>query len=231
MGPFLIFSNLCWSLLDNFNFFHLRLASIIFFPVHDIKLDIKPAYLKTLPCTYSCTPVLLTVISLASSRFPVFLGDFSTWLNFPLRDHKHKYFQGLCSVQSVQLLSYGQVFATPWTAASQASQSITWQPWPYSNSCLSSWWYHPTISSSVLPLFFSLKSFLASGSFPISQFFASGGQSTGVSALASVLPVNIQEWFPLGWTGWISLQSKGLSRVFSNTTVQKHQFFDAELSL
>jgi len=76
-----------------------------------------------------------------------------------------------------------------------------------------------------------LQSFPASGSFPMSQFFTSGGQSIGVSASASVLPMNIQDWFPLGWTGWISLQSKGLSRVFSNTTVQKHQFSDAQLSL
>ena len=90
-----------------------------------------------------------------------------------------------------------------------------------SNSCPSSQWCHPTISSSVVPFSSCLQSFPASGSFPMSQFFASGGQSTGVSASASVLPVNIQDWFPLGLTGWISLQSKGLSRVFSNTTVQK----------
>ena len=97
-------------------------------------------------------------------------------------------------------------------------------PRVYSNSCPLSRWCHPTISFCVIP-FSCLQSFPASGSFPISQFFASGGQSIGVSASASVLPMNIQDWFPLGWTGWISLQSKGLSRVFSNTTVQKHQFF------
>ena len=99
------------------------------------------------------------------------------------------------------------------------------------NSCPSSWWCHPTISSSVIPLSSCLQSFLASGSFPMSQFFASGRQSIRVSASASVLPRNIQDWFPLGWTGWISLQSKGLSRVFSNTTVQRHQFFSTQLSL
>ena len=88
-----------------------------------------------------------------------------------------------------------------------------------SNSCPSSQWCHPTISSSVVPFSSCLQSFPASGSFPISPFFASGGQSTGVSALASVLPMNIQDWSPLEWTGWISLQSKGLARVFSNTTV------------
>ena len=92
-------------------------------------------------------------------------------------------------------------------------------------------WCHPTISSSVVPFSSCLQSVPASGSFPMSQLFASGGQSIGVSASTSVLPMNIQDWFPLGWTGWISLQSKGLSRAFSNTTVQKHQFFGAQRSL
>ena len=103
-------------------------------------------------------------------------------------------------------------------------------PGVYSNSCPLSRWCHPTISSSVIPFSSPLQSFPASGSFPTSQFFTYGGQSIGVSASASVLPMNIQDWFPLGWTGWI-WQSKGLSRVFSNTTVQKHQFFCAQLSL
>ena len=100
-----------------------------------------------------------------------------------------------------------------------------------SNSCPLSQWSHPTISSSVISFSSYLQSFPASGSFQMSQFFASGGQIIGVSASASVLPMNIQDWFPLGWTGWISLQSKGLSRVFSNTMVEKHQFFSAQLSL
>ena len=108
-------------------------------------------------------------------------------------------------------------------------------PRAYSNSCPSSQWCHPTISSSVFPFSSHLQSFPASESFPMSHFFASGGQSIGVSASTSVLPVNIQDWFPLGFplglTGWISLQFKGLSRVFFNTTVQKHQFFGAQLSL
>ena len=107
-------------------------------------------------------------------------------------------------------------------------------PGAYSNSCPLSRWCRPTISSSVLPVLpFSshLQSFPASGSFQMSQLFASAGQHVGVSASASVLPMNIQDWFPLGWTGWISLQSKGLSRVFSNTTLQKNQFFSAQLSL
>ena len=104
-------------------------------------------------------------------------------------------------------------------------------PGVYPNSCPLSHWCHPTISSSVVPFSSHLQSFPVSGSLQMSQFFSSGGQSTGVSASTSVLPVNIQDWFPLGLTGWISLQSKGLSRVFSNTTVQKHQFFGAQLSL
>ena len=95
-------------------------------------------------------------------------------------------------------------------------------PRVYSNSCPLSLWCHPTVLSSVVPFSSCLQSFSASGSFPMSQFFASGGQCIGASASASVLPMNIQDWFPLGWTGRISLQSKGLSRVFSNTTVQKH---------
>ena len=99
-----------------------------------------------------------------------------------------------------------------------------------SNSCPSSQWCHSTISSSVITFSFCLQSTAAPGSFPMSQFFVSGGQSIGVSVSASVLPINIQDWFCLGWTGWISLQSKALSRVF-NTTVQKYQFFHAQLSL
>ena len=103
-------------------------------------------------------------------------------------------------------------------------------PGGYSNLCPSSQWCHPTISSSVVPLSSYPQFFPASGSFPMSQFFLSGGQSFGVSASTSALPMNTQDWSPLGWTGWISLQSKGLSRVFSNTTVQKHQFFSAQIS-
>ena len=125
-----------------------------------------------------------------------------------------------CSVMSDSLQSHGlQYSRLPCPSPS---------PGACSNPCPLSQWCHPTISSSVIPL---LQSFPASGSFQMSQFFTSGGQSIGVSASASVPPMNIQDWFPLGWTSWISLQSKGLSRVFSNTTVQKHQFFSAQLSL
>ena len=104
-------------------------------------------------------------------------------------------------------------------------------PRVYSNVCPLSQCCHPTISSSIVPFSSWLQSFPASGTFQISQLFASGGQSIGVSASASVLPMNTQDWSHLGWTGWISLQSKGLSRVFSNTIVQKHQFFGAQPSL
>ena len=100
-----------------------------------------------------------------------------------------------------------------------------------SNWCPLSQWWHPTISSSVVPFSSCLQSFPALGSFPRSQFFPSGCQRIGVSASASVLPMNIQDWFPLGWTGWISLEFKGLSRVFSNTRVKKHQFLGTQLSL
>ena len=103
-------------------------------------------------------------------------------------------------------------------------------PGVHLNSRPSSRWCHPTISSSIVPFSSCPRSFPASGSFPMSQLLASDGQSIGVSASTSVLPVNTQDWSPLGWTGWISLQSKGLSRVFSNTTVQKHQFFGAQPS-
>ena len=132
-------------------------------------------------------------------------------------------------LSSVQSLSRVRLFVTPWTAARQASLSIT-NSWS-SLKLTSSQWCHPAISFSVVPFSSCSQSLPASESFPMSQFFAWGGQSIGVSASASVLPMNNQDWFPLGWTGWISLQSKGLSRVFSNTTVQKDPFFSAQLSL
>ena len=134
----------------------------------------------------------------------------------------------LC-ISSVQSLSRVRLFATPWTAARQASLSIT-----NSQSSLRlmsfSRWCHPAISSSVVPFSSCPQSLPASESFPVSQLFASGGQSTGVLALASFLPKKSQGWSLSEWTGWISLQSKGLSRVFSNTTVQKDQFFSAQPS-
>ena len=132
--------------------------------------------------------------------------------------------QSSCSVMSNSLQPHGlQHDRLPWPSPT---------PGAYSNSCPSSQWCHPTISSSVIPLSsFHLPPFPESGAFQMSQFFPSDGQRIGVLASASVLPMNIKDWFPLGWTGWISLQSKGFSRVFSNTTFQKHQFFGTQLSL
>ena len=133
------------------------------------------------------------------------------------------------SFSSVQLLSRVQLFATPWIAARQASLSIT-KSQVHSSSRPSGQWCHPDISSSVVPFSSCPQSLPASASFPMSQLFAWGGQSTGDSALASFPPKNTQDWSPSEWTGLISLQFKGLSSVFSSTTVQKHQFFGAQLS-
>ena len=139
----------------------------------------------------------------------------------------------MSSVLSVQFSSIAQSRMTLWAHGLQHARPPCLSPTTgvYPNSCRLSQWSHPTISSSVVPFSSRLQSFPASGSFHMSQFFASSGQSIGVSASTAVLPMNTQDSSPLGWTGWISLQSKGLSRVFSNTTVQKHQFFGAQLSL
>ena len=126
-------------------------------------------------------------------------------------------------IHSFQLFSHVRLFATPWTAAPLASLGPSPTPTACSNSCPSSQWCHTTISSSVTPFSSCLQSFPASGSLPVSQFFTLGGQITGFSAWVSVLPMNIQDWFPLGWTGLILVQSKGIAKVISNTTVQKHQ--------
>ena len=133
---------------------------------------------------------------------------------------------------SVQF-SHSVVFDSLWPHGLQHARPPCPSPSPgvYPNSCPLSRWCHPTISPSVIPFYTCPQYFPVSRSFQMSQFFQSGGQSTGVSASVSVLPRNIQDGFPLGWTGWISLQSKGLSRVFSNITVQKCQFFSAQLSL
>ena len=133
-------------------------------------------------------------------------------------------------ISSVQLLSRVRLFVTPWIAARRPPcPSPT--PGVYSNSCPLSQWCHPVISSSVVPFSSCPQSLPASGFFPTSQHLASSGQNIGVSASASVLPKNTKDLSPLGWTGWISLKSTGLSRVFSNTTAQKHQFFGAQPSL
>ena len=138
------------------------------------------------------------------------------WFNSSVRQ-----FRG--SVMSDSLQPHGLQYARP------LCPSPT--PGVYSNSCPLSRRCHPTVSSSVIPFSTCLQSYPVSGSFQMSQLFASGGQSIGVSVSTSVLLMNTQDWSPLRWTSWISLQSKGLSRVFSNTTVQKHQFFGAQLSL
>ena len=130
---------------------------------------------------------------------------------------------------SIQSLSHVQLFATPWMQHARPPCPSP-NPGVHPNPCPSNWWCHLTISSSVIPFSSCPQSFPASGSFQMNQLFSSGGQSIGVSVSTSVLPMNTQDWSPLGWTGWISLQSKGLSRAFSNTTVQKHQFFGAQLS-
>ena len=133
----------------------------------------------------------------------------------------------LNSISSVQSLIPVQLFVTSWTAARQASLSIT-----NSQDLLKLMSIEVVMPSNHLISFSSrLQSFPASGSFPMSRLFTSGGQSTGVSASTSVLPMNVQDWLPLGWIGWISLQFKGLWRFFSNTRVQKHQFFGAQFSL
>ena len=140
------------------------------------------------------------------------------------------YFGRLMPRAVVQLLSCVWLFVTPWTVTCRLPcPSLSPRACP--NSCPLSQWCHPTISSSIVPLFSYPQSFPASGSFPVSQLSASGSQSIGVSASTSLPPMNTQDWSPLEWTGWISLKSKRLSRVFSNTTVQKHQFFSTQLSL
>ena len=128
-----------------------------------------------------------------------------------------------CSVMSDSLQCHGLHHARP--------PCLSPTPGACSNLCPSNQRWHPTISSSVIPFSLCLQSLSASGSFPVTQLFASGGQGIRAPASASVFTLNIQDWFPSGLTGWIFLQSKGLSKVFSNTTVQKHQFFGAQLSL
>ena len=136
---------------------------------------------------------------------------------------KQNYHKTVLTFSSVQSLSHVRLFAHELQHARPPCPSPT--PRVHSNSRASSWWCHPAIPSSVIPFSSCPQSLPASGSLPMSQLFTWGRQSIRVSASASVLPMNTQDWYPLGWTGWISLQSKGLSKVFSNTTVQNYQFF------
>ena len=155
--------------------------------------------------------MLFYLFFLSSCRMSFFLNSIEPWVHFS------------CSVMSDSL----RPGALQHTRLPNPSPT----PGACSNSCPSSRWCYPIISSSIIPFSSCLQSFPAAESFLMSQFFTSGGQNIRVSASASVLPMNIQDWSPLGWTGWISLQSKGLSRVFSSTTVQKHQFLGSQLSL
>ena len=174
------------------------------------------------------------VICLAWTGKP---NQFIYWYFFPeLHFRRNAFFQFLLSllyihISSVQF-SRSAVSDSLRPCESQHARSPYPSPTPgfHSDSRPSSQWCHPAILSSVVPFSSCPQSLPASEAFPMSQLFARAGQSTGVSAFASVLPKNIQGWSPSEWTGWISLQSKGLSKVFSNTTVQKHQFFSAQLS-
>ena len=167
----------------------------------------------------------MLTVSLNTFDFLLIFVLWTYWIYFLILVVVFTYF-----FSSVELLSRVWLFVTPWTAACQASLSIT-NSWNLLKFILSSQWCHPTISSSVVPSSSCLQSFPASGSFLKSQFLASGGWGNGASASASVLPVNIQDWFPLGLIGLISLQSRGLSRVFYKTIGQRHQFFGPQLSL
>ena len=183
--------------------------------------------LNNLLCAKCCTSVA-TQIYFWQKKGCKYIIILKSNLN-TVRIYKSDKFTTPISFSSVQSLSCVWLFATPWIAARQAFLSIT-----ISRSSLNSWpssrWCHPAIWSSVIPFSSCPQSLPASVSFPTSQLFAWGGQSVGASALASVLPKKSQGWSPSEWTDWISLQSKGLSRVFSSTTVQKHQFFGAQLS-
>ena len=169
--------------------------------------------------------ILVSLVYMPSSEVA---GSYGSSISSFLRN-LHSLLHSSCSIQFSRSVMSNSLWLRGLQHARLPCPSPT--PGACSNSCLLSQWCHPTISSSVIPFSSCLQSSIASGSFPVSQFLISGGPSIGVLASASVLLINIQDWFPLGWTGLISLQSQGLSRVFSNTTVQKHQFFDAQLSL
>ena len=171
-------------------------------------------------------------INLPKETKDLYVENYKTLMK-EIKDDTNKWRNIPCSwISSVQF-SHSVVSNSLWPHELQHARPPCSSPTPgvHPNPCPSCQWCHPTISSSVVPFSSCPQSFPASGSFQMSQLFSSGGQSIGVSASTSVLPTNTQDWSALGWTGWISLQSKGLSRVFSNTTVQKHQFFCAQLFL
>ena len=180
----------------------------------------RPKVCSLYLCLFCCLAhrVIITIFLNSIHWVNILCYCFSLWLT------------SLC-ISTVQSLSRVWLLETPWITAHQARPPCP-SPTPrvYSNSCPSSQWWHQDISSSVAPFSSCPQSLPASGSFPMSQLFTWGGQSTGASASASALPMNTPDWSSLGWTGWNFLQSKGLSRVSSNTTVQKHQFFGTQLS-
>ena len=184
--------------------------------------------------TMDCSPPDSSVREILQARILEWIAiPFSRGSSWP-RDrtwisHIAGRFFTIWTINSVQF--GGSVMSSSWWLQHTRPLCPSPTPGAYSNSRPLSWWCHPTSSSSVVPVSFCPQSFPESGSFQMSQLFPSGGQSIGVSASTSVLPMNTQNWSPLGWTGWISLQSKGLSRVSSNTTVQKHQFFGPQPSL
>ena len=171
-------------------------------------------------------------LQLSCLKNPMDRGAWWTTAHGVTKSRTHVSTYSLRSFSSVQF-SHSVMSDPSWPHKLQHARPPCPSPTPgvYPNSCPLSRWCHLTISSSVIPFSSCPQSLPASESFPMSQLFAWGGQNIGVSASASVLSMNTQDWSPLGWTGWISLQSKGLSRVFSNTTVQKHQLFCAQLSL
>ena len=198
---------------------------------------LRPRYLGSAPpepltsCKTSSTLFTLCVSQLANCKTRIMIMSF-TGLLWEWNERIHAYHLLQCPRHFLKF-SHSVVSNSLWTHGLQHTSLPCPSPTPgaCSNSCPLSQWCHPTISSSVIPFSSSLQSFPASGSFPISQFSASGGQSIGVSVSVTVLQMNSQDWFPLRLTGLISLQSKGLSRVFSNTTIQKHPFFGTQLSL
>ena len=183
---------------------------------------------------YLFPPVLCTICSTMSDTFPYCSPQHSQNRN-KFKVNSGSYVSNCWINEMIKVVHFSQSVMSNslWPHGLEHARPPCPSPTPgaCSNSCPLSQWCHPTISSSIVPFSSRLQSFPASGSFVTSQFFVSGDQSIGVSASTSVLPMNIQDWFPLGWTGWVPLQSKGLSRVFSNTTIQKHQFFSAQLSL
>ena len=198
-------------------------------PCCDSFIHCKMVWWFTLPAFYrnnkKCWEDLICYISIRIGQFKTTIKKHLPNKSFSSCHKKHHQFSSVQfthSVMSNSLRPHESQHARP-PCPSPA-------PGVYTNSCPSSRWCHPAISSSAVPFYSCPQSLPASGSFPMSKLFAWGAQSTGVSASASVLPMNTQDLSPLGWTGWISLQSKGLSRVFSNTTVQKHQLFGTQLS-